>query len=168
MLFQKDHSTEILRKAKQRAKLKALRALRRTNPEPAMVSTLDLEQLSCSSEEEEKEEVEEEGSAGVKNTRQEQGEGQGDNSGPSTSSVSLSSQPPLMQCQQCSRLKFKVRLLKNKLRAFKNPPTSPLSSPPTTPLTTPPTTVPTPVRKKYERAKKNESRLPRFGMYYVK
>ncbi len=166
MLSQKDHSTEILRKAKQRAKLKALRALRRTNPEPVMVSTLDLDQLSCSSEEEEKEEVEV--SAGVKNTRQEQGEGQGDKSGPSTSSSSLSSQPPLIHCQQCPRLKFKVRLLKNKLCAFKNPPTSPLSSPPTTPLTTPPTTVLTPVRKKYERAKMDESALPRFGMYYVK
>lgn len=153
MLIQKDHFKGILQKAKQRSKLKALRALRRTYPEPAMVSTLDLEQLSCSSEEKEGE-GEEEGSIEVKKTRQEQGEGRGDNPGPCTSSVSLSNQPPLMQCQQCSRLKLKVRLLKNKLRAFKNLTTSPLSSPPTTP----PTSVPTPVRKKYEWAKNDESR----------
>lgn len=53
MLFQKDHYIDILRKTEQRAKLKALEELGRSNPQPAMVSTRDLEQLTCSSDEKE-------------------------------------------------------------------------------------------------------------------
>lgn len=52
MLFQREHYKDIIKAAKQRAKLLALKALRRSNPNPPMVSRLDIEKLTSSSEDE--------------------------------------------------------------------------------------------------------------------
>lgn len=141
MLSQKDNYSTIVRKAKQKAKLKDLKELRRSNPQPAMVSTLDLEQLSSSS-------GEEEGSGMEKGTREETREEHADsnevNPGPSTPS-----HPQVLpECQQCTKLQHTVRHLKRKLAALQNKPCSSL----------------TPKRKKYEQVKMDQTtRLPQFG-----
>ena len=142
MLFQREHYLSIVKAAKQRANLLALRELRRSEPVPPMVSRLDLDNLSCSSEDEE------------------QQEGEGTSSNIQESSASVSS--PAKQCVQCGHLKQKVSHLESLLRS----PAAP-QMPHTTGL--PPTQdTPVPSRKKYERVSYTfKGPTPHLGMYNV-
>lgn len=88
MLFQREHHLSTVKAAKQQANLLALEELRRSEPDPPMVSRLDLDNLSCSSEDEE----------------QQEGEGTSSNIEESSASVSF----PAKQCGQCGHLKQKV------------------------------------------------------------
>ncbi|KAK0140056.1 hypothetical protein N1851_023020 [Merluccius polli] len=177
----------ILKMAKQNAKLRALRNLRKSNPQPAMVSTLDLDKLTSSREDEDGEE--EEGS-GV-----EKSPGSASPS-TSTSSVSSNAHPSQQPCQNCVYLQTKIHRLKDKLHASESQKTlltpsqkqqsTPLKqqwtpqkqqSTPQTPQSTPQKQQSTPLtpqstpgssaRKKFERPKTvtDPRTLPRYGIY---
>nr|XP_046231996.1 uncharacterized protein LOC124052114 [Scatophagus argus] len=151
--IKRDQYNGIVRQAKQKAKLKALRRLRTSNPQPAMVSTLDLNHSSLSSSEEEDEEK---GRSGEEDSSSQQnGETGEDDPGPSTSVASCQSHSPVTKCRECSTLRLKVRHLKKKLLAYSNANTAPPS---------PPISEMPPPRKKYERAPTAlaTSKLPRF------
>nr|XP_046231483.1 uncharacterized protein LOC124051823 isoform X1 [Scatophagus argus]XP_046231484.1 uncharacterized protein LOC124051823 isoform X1 [Scatophagus argus] len=151
--IKRDQYNGIVRQAKKKAKLKALRQLRRSNPQPAMVSTLDLNHPNLSSSEEEDEEK---GSRRREdNSSQQNGETGEDDPGPSTSGVSYQSNSPVTKCKECSTLHLKVRHLRKKLLAYSNANTAPPSTP---------TTETLPLQKKYKRTSLplDTSKLTRF------
>lgn len=142
MLFQREHHLSTVKAAKQQANLLALEELRRSEPDPPMVSRLDLDNLSCSSEDEE----------------QQEGEGTSSNIEESSASVSF----PAKQCGQCGHLKQKVSHLELLLQSPAIPQT-----PHTTGLTRTQDT-PASSRKKYERVSYTfKGPTPHLGIYNV-
>lgn len=164
LLLKKRGQKSIIKKAKRDGRLRSLRRLRRSNPQPAMVSTLDIDNLSPSSEDEEGEEREE-------------GTGLAKSPGiasviPSRSDSSVSSHPHLSQtCGNCVRLRTKIRWLKDKLHASESQMTlltQQLSTPQKLPQQQQQQSSQTPPRNKFDRAKtaSGPGGAPRYGINF--
>lgn len=110
--FQKSDHKKVIRTAKRLANLKALKALRRSNPQPPMVTSLDIEQLTESSDQEEQ--------SDSSDTREESAEIREDSSVHSPVNQSDDAQVQHQNCKKCKELDLLLQLLKRNLKSLKS------------------------------------------------